>query len=196
MIAPIIFCTVVVGIAGMEDMKKVARPGSCSALFRDSQHDRADRGVDHGKLGETRSGMNIDPATLDANAIAQYTAPGKTQTTTEFIMHIIPTTTSMRSPRGDIAGATDLSAVPGLPCTLGGTLVFDLIEKTSHVLFGSGKDHENRAVWRFRRNGIHHWEYGVFPVAARSLWPRSMPLALLFIFVVLGTIARVHGFSI
>ena len=62
MIAPIIFCTVVVGIAGMEDMKKVGKTGGLALLyFEIRQHDRADRGADHGKLGETRSGHEYRP---------------------------------------------------------------------------------------------------------------------------------------
>ena len=76
-IAPIIFCTVVVGIAGMEDMKKVGKTGGLrAALFRDRQHDRLVVGLVIVNMVKPGAGMNIDLATLDTKGIAAYTEPG------------------------------------------------------------------------------------------------------------------------
>src|SRR5215470_16159936 len=81
MIAPIIFCTVVVGIAGMEDMKKVGKTGGLALLYFEVVIVNVIRpGV----------GMNVDPRSLDTKALATYTGPGKLQTTTEFLLNVIP----------------------------------------------------------------------------------------------------------
>src|SRR6267142_7197936 len=103
MIAPIIFCTVVVGIAGMEDMKKVGKTGGLALLYFEIVSTIAlIVGLIIVNVVQPGAGMNIDPATLDAKAIAQYTGPGKMETTTEFIMHIIPTTIVDAFAKGEI----------------------------------------------------------------------------------------------
>ncbi len=202
MIAPIIFCTVVVGIAGMEDMKKVGKTGDLALLYFEILSTIAlIVGLIMVNLVRPGAGMNIDPATLDANAIAQYTAPGKMQTTTEFIMHIIPTTIVDAFASGEILQVLLISVLFGFALhTFGGrgTLVFDLIEKTSHVLFGIvGMIMKIAPLGAFGAMAFTIGKYGVsslLPLA--KLMATFYATCLLFIFVVLGTIARVHGFSI
>jgi aerobic C4-dicarboxylate transport protein len=145
--------------------------------------------------------MNIDPATLDANAIAQYTAAGKMQTTTEFILNIIPTTIVDAFASGEILQVLLISVLFGFALhTFGGrgTLVFDLIEKTSHVLFGIvGILMKIAPLGAFGAMAFTIGKYGVsslLPLA--KLMATFYATCLVFIFVVLGTIARVHGFSI
>ena len=145
--------------------------------------------------------MNIDPATLDANAIAQYTGPGKMQTTTEFIMHIIPTTIVDAFAKGEILQVLLISVLFGFALhTFGGrgTLVFDLIEKSSHVLFGIvGIIMKVAPIGAFGAMAFTIGKYGVaslLPLA--KLMGTFYATCLVFIFVVLGTIARAHGFSI
>ena len=202
MIAPIIFCTVVVGIAGMEDMKKVGKTGGLALLYFEILSTIAlIVGLIIVNLVRPGAGMNIDPATLDANAIAQYTAPGKMQTTIEFIMHIIPTTIVDAFASGEILQVLLISVLFGFALhTFGGrgTLVFDLIEKTSHVLFGIvGMIMKIAPLGAFGAMAFTIGKYGVsslLPLA--KLMATFYATCLLFIFVVLGTIARVHGFSI
>ena len=92
-IAPIIFCTVVVGIAGMEDMKKVGRTGGLALLYFEIVSTVAlVIGLIVVNVLKPGEGMNVNPATLDPKAIATYTTPGKLGTTTDFLMNIIPTT--------------------------------------------------------------------------------------------------------
>src|SRR5438309_9583916 len=82
MIAPIIFCTVVIGIAGMEDMKKVGKTGGLALLYFEVVSSIAlVVGLVIVNIAQPGVGMNIDPATLDTKAIAQYTGPGKMQST-------------------------------------------------------------------------------------------------------------------
>src|SRR5947208_16550445 len=91
-IAPIIFCTVVVGIAGMEDMKKVGKTGGYALLYFEVVSSIAlVVGLVIVNVVQPGAGMNIDPATLDTKGIAAYAEPGKLQSTTDFLLNVIPT---------------------------------------------------------------------------------------------------------
>ena len=92
-IAPIIFCTVVVGIAGMEDMKKVGKTGGLALLYFEIVSSIAlVVGLVIINVVQPGVGMNIDVSTLDTKGIAAYTEPGKMATTTDFLLNIIPST--------------------------------------------------------------------------------------------------------
>src|SRR5204862_5993761 len=92
-IAPIIFCTVVVGIAGMEDMKKVGKTGGYALLYFEIVSSIAlIVGLTIVNVVQPGAGMNIDPATLDTKGVAAYTKPGQMQSTTDFLLNIIPST--------------------------------------------------------------------------------------------------------
>jgi len=85
MIAPIIFCTVVVGIAGMEDMKKVGKTGGMALLYFEVVSTLAlIIGLIVVNVMQPGVGMNIDVQTLDTKGLIAYAGPGKMQTTTEF----------------------------------------------------------------------------------------------------------------
>ncbi len=91
MIAPIIFCTVVTGIAGMEDMKKVGRVGGKALLYFEVVTTLALAiGLIVVNVVKPGAGMHVDPATLDASAVAKYTSKASEQSTVDFIMHMIP----------------------------------------------------------------------------------------------------------
>ena len=202
MIAPIIFCTVVVGVAGMEDMKKVGKTGGLAILYFEVVSTIAlIVGLIIVNVVQPGAGMNIDPASLDANAIAQYTGPGKMHTTTEFIMHIIPNTIVGAFAEGEILQVLLISVFFGFALhSFGGrgTLVFDVIEKFSHVLFGIvGMIMKVAPIGAFGAMAFTIGKYGVaslLPLA--KLMGTFYATCLIFIFLVLGTIARAHGFSI
>jgi len=102
-IAPIIFCTVVVGIAGMEDMKKVGKTGGLALLYFEVVSSIALLvGLVLVNVLKPGAGMNIDPATLDTKAIASYTGPGKMTGTVDFILNIIPSTLVDAFAKGEI----------------------------------------------------------------------------------------------
>src|SRR6266545_1669059 len=93
LIAPIIFCTVVLGIAGVEDMKKVGKTGGLALLYFEVVSTIALMiGLVIVNAAKPGAGMNVDPAALDTEGIARYTAPGKMQGTVEFLLDIIPDT--------------------------------------------------------------------------------------------------------
>jgi aerobic C4-dicarboxylate transport protein len=202
MIAPIIFCTVVVGVAGMEDMKKVGKTGGLAILYFEIVSTIAlIVGLIIVNVVQPGAGMNIDPASLDANAIAQYTGPGKMHTTTEFIMHIIPNTIVGAFAEGEILQVLLISVFFGFALHhFGGrgTLVFDVIEKFSHVLFGIvGIIMKVAPIGAFGAMAFTIGKYGVaslLPLA--KLMGTFYATCLIFIFLVLGAIARAHGFSI
>jgi len=140
MIAPIIFCTVVVGIAGMEDMKKVGKTGGLALLYFEVVSTLAlIVGLIIVNFVQPGSGMNVDPHTLDTKGIAAYTGPGKMQSTTEFLLNVIPSTVFDAFAKGEILQVLLFAVLFGFALhKFGGrgTLVFDFIEKSSHVLFG------------------------------------------------------------
>ena len=138
-IAPVIFCTVVTGIAGMEDMKKVGKTGGLALLYFEVVSTIAlIVGLFIVNVCQPGVGMHVDPKTLDAGAVAAYTGPGKMQTTTQFLMNIIPSTVVGAFAQGEILQVLFFSLLFGFALhKFGGrgTLVFDVIEKSSHVLF-------------------------------------------------------------
>ncbi|MDB5930212.1 MAG: sodium:dicarboxylate symporter [Polaromonas sp.] len=202
MIAPIIFCTVVVGIAGMEDMKKVGKTGGLALLYFEVVSTFAlIIGLVLVNVLKPGEGMNIDPGTLDAGAVAAYTGPGKMASTTDFIMNVIPTAFFDAFAKGEILQVLLLAILFGFALhRFGGrgTLVFDVIEKASHVLFTIvGFIMKVAPIGAFGAMAFTIGKYGVDSLFSLGKLMGAFYLTcLLFIFVVLGTIARIHGFSI
>ncbi|MDO4937510.1 MAG: dicarboxylate/amino acid:cation symporter [Sutterellaceae bacterium] len=201
-IAPVIFCTVVTGIAGMEDMKKVGKTGGLALLYFEVVSTIALMvGLFIVNVCEPGAGMHVDPATLDAGAVAAYTGPGKMQTTTQFLMNIIPSTVVGAFAEGEILQVLFFSLLFGFALhKFGGrgTLVFDVIEKSSHVLFQIvGMIMRVAPLGAFGAMAFTIGKYGVaslIPLA--ELMGTFYLTCLFFIFVVLGAICRWHGFSI
>src|SRR4030081_3794927 len=99
----IIFCTVVTGIAGMENLKKVGRVGGMALLYFEIVSTIALLiGLVVGNVVHPGSGFNVNVATLDAKSVADYAGQAKAQSVTEFLMHIIPTTVVDAFAKGDI----------------------------------------------------------------------------------------------
>ena len=202
MIAPIIFCTVVVGIAGMEDMKKVGKTGGLALLYFEVVSSVAlVVGLVLVNLLKPGSGMNIDPATLDTKAIAAYTDPTKMEGTVGFLMHIIPNTLVDAFAKGEILQVLLIAVMFGFALhRFGGrgTLVFDMIEKTSHVLFTIvGYIMKVAPIGAFGAMAFTIGKYGVGSLfSLGKLMGVFYLTCLIFVFGVLGLIARFHGFSI
>src|SRR5512143_3850343 len=90
-IAPIIFCTVVTGIAGMEDMKKVGRVGAKALLYFEIVSSLALAiGLLVVSVIQPGVGMNADVTKLDTKALTSFTAQAKSSSTVDFVMNIIP----------------------------------------------------------------------------------------------------------
>jgi aerobic C4-dicarboxylate transport protein len=201
-IAPIIFCTVVVGIAGMEDMKKVGKTGGYALLYFEVVSTIAlIVGLTIVNLVQPGAGMNVDPATLDQKGIAAFTKPGQMASTTDFLLNVIPNTVVDAFAKGEILQVLLFAVLFGFALhKFGGrgTLVFDWIEKTSHVLFSIvGYIMRVAPIGAFGAMAFTIGKYGVGSlVQLGKLMGTFYMTCLIFVLVVLGIIARLHGFSI
>lgn len=201
-IAPIIFCTVVVGIAGMEDMKRVGKTGGIALLYFEILSTLAlVVGLVIINVVKPGVGMNVDPSTLDTKAIESYTKPGQMQTTADFLLNVIPDTIVDAFAKGEILQVLLFAVLFGFALhKFGGrgTLVFDFIEKFSHVLFVIvGYIMKAAPIGAFGAMAFTIGQYGLGSlVQLGSLMLTFYATCLIFVFVVLGLVARWAGFSI
>jgi len=201
-IAPVIFCTVVIGIAGMEDMKKVGKTGGLALLYFEIMSTLALLvGLIIVNVLQPGAGMNVDVTTLDIASIASYTTPGKLETVTDFLLHIIPVSMIDAFAKGDVLQVLLVSVLFGFALhKFGGrgTMVFDLIEKISHVLFAIvGFIMKAAPIGAFGAMAFTIGKYGISSLLSLGKMMGAFYLTcLFFIFVILGIVARLHGFSI
>src|SRR5581483_361558 len=202
LIAPIIFCTVVTGIAGMEKLREVGKTGGLALLYFEVLTTIAlIVGLLVVNIARPGAGLNIDPATLDSQAVAQYAKPGEMPGPVEFLLNIIPTTFLDAFARGDVLQVLLLSLLFGFALhAVGGRAspVFELINETSRVLFAIVS-----IIMKVAPLGaLGAMAFAVGKFGAGALVSLGKLLAcfyltcVLFILVVLGGIARLHGFSI
>ncbi|WJR80409.1 dicarboxylate/amino acid:cation symporter [Bradyrhizobium sp. NP1] len=201
-IALVIFCTVVSGIAGMSDMKKVSRVGGKALVYFEAVSTLALLiGFAAAHLATPGAGFNVDPATLDVKAVAQYAGKAKEQTIAEFLLNIIPNTVVDAFARGDILPVVLVSILFGFVLSHLGERarpVRDLIDAGATLVFGTINVVMRLApIGAFGAMAFTVGRYGV-----ASLGP-LIKLVLLFyvtsavfVFAVLGPIARWSGFSI
>ena len=201
-IAPIIFCTIVVGIAGMEDMKKVGKTGGYAVLYFEVVSTIAlIIGLIVVNVWQPGAGMNVDPASLDTKGIAKYAAPGQMQSTTEFLINIIPTSVVDAFAKGDMLQVLFFSVLFGYALHAFGERgkpVFELVEKLSHILFAIvGVIMKVAPIGAFGAMAYTIGKHGVGSLAQlANLMGAFYLTCLIFIFGVLGAIAAVHGFSV
>ncbi|MDY7539845.1 dicarboxylate/amino acid:cation symporter [Undibacterium sp. 5I1] len=202
MIAPIIFCTVVVGIAGMEDMKKVGKTGGMALLYFEVVSTLAlIIGLVVVNVLQPGAGMNVDLSKLNAKEALAYAGPGKLQGIVEYLMAMIPSTIFDAFAKGDILQILVVAVLFGFALhRFGGrgTLVFDMVEKTSHVLFVIvGYIMKAAPIGAFGAMAFTIGKYGVGSLLSLGYLMASFYITcLIFIFGVLGTVAYFHGFSI
>ncbi|MFN8686473.1 MAG: cation:dicarboxylate symporter family transporter, partial [Acidobacteriota bacterium] len=138
-IAPVIFVTVVMGIAGSEDMKRVGKTGGLALVYFEVVSTAALLvGLLVVNVLQPGAGMNVDLRTLDAGAVAQYTGPGKMSGVKDFLLEVIPTTMVDAFAKGQILQVLLIAVLFGVALQrVGGRVsnVFALVEKLSEVLF-------------------------------------------------------------
>jgi len=201
-IAPVIFCTVVHGIAGMQDMKKVGRVGGKALLYFEIVSTLALAiGLVVANVAQPGAGFNADVSTLDTKAIEGYTAKAHAQTTTEFVLNIIPSTFVDAFAKGDILQVLLLAILFGFSlAAMGdkGKPVFDFVEQISHVMFGIVNTVMKLApLGAFGAMAFTIGKYGVASLVPMAKLMGAFYLTCgLFVFIVLGAIARYTGFSI
>lgn len=201
-ITPIIFCTVVSGIAGMRDMNKVGRVGVKALVYFEVVSSLALAiGLIVVHVIKPGAGMNIDVSTLDTKSLAAYTTAAKSQSTVDFLLNIIPTSVVDAFAKGDILQVLLFALLFGFSLAAMGKLGEDVtrfIDKISQVLFGIVATVMKLApIGAFGAMAFTIGKYGIASLAPLAKLMGSFYLTcLLFIFVVLGLIARLTGFSI
>jgi aerobic C4-dicarboxylate transport protein len=198
----IIFCTVVTGIAGMQDMKKVGRVGGKALLYFEIVSTLALLiGMIVGNLARPGAGFNVNPATLDARAVADYAGQAKAQRTTEFLMHIIPTTVVDAFAKGDILEVLLVSLLFGFALSAVGPRckpLVDLFDALTHAVFGVVNIIMRFApIGAFGAMAFTVGKYGIASLGPLARLVGTFYLtSILFVLVVLGAIARIAGFGI
>jgi aerobic C4-dicarboxylate transport protein len=198
----IIFCTVVSGIAGMENLKKVGRVGGMALLYFEVVSTIALLiGLLVGNVVKPGSGFNVNIATLDAKAVADYAGQAKTQSVTDFLMHIIPTTVVDAFAKGDILEVVFIALLFGFALSAVGTRarpLVDLVNSFTQVIF-----EVTRLLMKFAPVGAFGaMAYTVGKFGLASLGPLAKLIgtfwltSTLFVVIVLGTIAWAASFSI
>src|SRR5229473_3369131 len=136
----IIFCTVVTGIAGMGNLRKVGRVGGMALLYFEVVSTLALLiGLLVGNAVHPGSGFNVNVATLDAKSVADYAGQAKAQTVTDFLMHIIPTTVFDAFAKGDILQVVLIAILFGFALAAVGPRskpLVDLVDASTHAVFG------------------------------------------------------------
>jgi aerobic C4-dicarboxylate transport protein len=183
-------------------MKKVGKTGGLALLYFEIVSTLAlIVGLVIINVVQPGAGMNVDPSTLDTKSVAAYTGPGKMQGTVDFLLNIIPSTVVDAFAKGEILQVLLFSVLFGFALhRFGGrgTLVFDMIEKGSHVLFSIvGIIMKLAPIGAFGAMAFTIGKYGVGSLLSLGkLMATFYATCLFFVFVVLGLIARAHGFSI
>jgi aerobic C4-dicarboxylate transport protein len=198
----VIFCTVVTGIAGMEDLKKVGRVGGKALLYFELVSTLAlFIGLAAGNIVHPGSAFNVNAAKLDARAVAEYAGQAKAQSVSEFLMHIIPNTVVDAFSKGDILQVLLVSVLFGFALSMAGPRckpLLDFLNLSTEAVFGIVK-----ILMRFAPIGAFGalaFTIGKYGIA--SLGPLAKLIgtfyatSILFVFIVLGVIARVAGFGI
>ena len=201
-ISVIIFCTVVTGIAGMQDLRKVGRVGGKALLYFEVVSTLAlVVGLIVGNVVHPGSGFNVDASTLDSHAVSDYAGAAKAQTVTDFLMHIIPTTMVDAFAKGDILEVVFVSILFGFAMQAAGEHakpMVTMLESLSKVVFRMVN-----IVMRFAPIGAFGaMAFTIGKYGLASLGPLLRLIAsfwitsILFVIIVFGAVAWLAGFSL
>ena len=202
MIAPVIFCTVVHGIGSMSDLTKVGRVGVKTLLYFESVSTIALAiGLLVGRTVQPGAGFNIDPATLDPKAVANYVTAAKQEGIIPHLMGIIPDSFFGALARGDLLQVLLVSILSGIVIArLGetGRKINTAVEAASRMFFGIIRIIVRGApIGAFGAMAFTVGAYGVGSlINLLQLIGTFYMTSALFVLVVLGTIAYLAGFSI
>lgn len=201
-IAPVIFCTVVTGIAGMESMKAVGRTGAIALLYFEIVSTIAlIIGLVVVNVLQPGAGMNVDPNALDAKAVAVYADQAAQQGIVAFLLDVIPSSVIGAFASGNILQVLLFAVMFGFALHhLGekGQLIFNVIDSFAKVIFGVINMIMKLApIGAFGAMAFTIGKYGVGTlVQLGQLILCFYITCILFVVLVLGSIAKATGFSI
>ena len=201
-IAPVIFLTLVTGIAGMRELRSVGRvAGKAFAYFLFFSTLALIVGLLVANLVQPGAGMNIDPASLDSEAIADYSRQAEDSSVTAFLLDIIPTTMVSALTDGSILQVLFVSILFGIALSLvgeKGVPLLDILERLALVVFRLvGLLMRAAPIGAFGAIAFTIGRYGIESVVNLGALVATFYLtSLIFVLVVLGAVARLTGFSI
>ena len=198
----VIFCTVVAGIAGMGNLRKVGRVGGKALLYFEIVTTFSlILGMLVGNLVPTGAGFNANPSTLDTAAVTTYAGQAKAQTVGEFLLQMIPNTVVDAFARGNILGVVLISLLFGFALSAMGPRgkpLVDVIETLTQAVFGIVN-----ILMRFAPIGAFGaMAFTVGRYGLSSLGPLAKLVltfwatCIIFVVVILGAISWMAGFSI
>ncbi|QEL13358.1 dicarboxylate/amino acid:cation symporter [Limnoglobus roseus] len=202
MIAPIIFTTVVVGIAKVGDMKKVGRVGLKALVYFEVVSTLALAiGLVVVNVVRPGAGINADPATLDASAVESYKTQAKSLKAVDLLLHMIPDSAVGAFAGGEIIQVLVFSVLFGVALSLYGEpghVLVDLLDRLSHVLFlAIGFIMRAAPIGAFGAMAFTIGAFGLGTLVSLGQLMACVYLTcVLFVALVLGTIARLAGFRI
>ena len=202
MIAPVVFCTIVTGIAGMSDKRSLGRLLSKTMLlFFGLTVISLVIGLVAVYVFQPGAGMNIDPSQLSTKGLAQYTESAAKLGVVEFFMHIIPDTFIGAFSKGEVLPVLFIAVLSGFALSsLGerGKPVLDVLESASHMVFKIFAYLMRFApVGAFGALAFTVGQYGITSLGSLAKLIMTLYIACgFFVFVVLGSICRANGFSL
>src|SRR5215813_3502217 len=202
MIAPVIFCTVVHGISSMGDLKRVGRVGLKSLIYFETVSTVALAvGLLVGEILQPGAGFNIDPATIDPKSVATYVTKAKEEGIVAHLMAIIPDSYIGALARGDLLQVLLVSILSGFAIAFmgkAGEPIAHAVDQAAKMFFGI-----IRIIVRVAPLGAFGaMAFTVGAYGLGSLWNLIALIgtfyltSILFVVIVLGSIARLAGFSI
>ena len=201
-IAPVIFLTVVTGIAGMSDMKKVGRvAGKAFIYFITFSTLALIVGMIVANVVQPGAGMHIDPATLNPKKVSDYVIKAKESSVVGFLMNIIPETVVSPLNNGNILQVLFVSILFGISLAMVGEkarTITDFLQDLSAPVFKMVAILMNLApIGAFGAMSFTIGKYGIQSVSKLFLLVGTFYLtSVLFVLIVLGAVARYNGFSI
>ncbi|TIU80629.1 MAG: dicarboxylate/amino acid:cation symporter [Mesorhizobium sp.] len=201
-IAPVIFLTIATGIAGMSDLQKVGRVAAKAMVYFLTFSTLAFVvGLIVANIVQPDAGLNIDPASLDVQAVKGYVATAHEQSVTSFLMNIIPSTIASAFAEGDILQVLFFSVLFGIALAMTGEtsrpVVTFLQALTAPIFKLVGILMKAAPIGAFGAMAFTIGKYGIGSVANLAILVATFYLtAFLFVFGVLGAVCRYNGFSI
>ncbi|MDH7970942.1 dicarboxylate/amino acid:cation symporter [Sphingomonas sp. AR_OL41] len=201
-IAPVIFLTVVSGIAGMRELGAVGRVAAKAfAYFLTFSTLALIVGLVVAHVVQPGAGMHIDVATLDKGAVADYAHKARETSVTGFLLAVIPTTLASALTDGSILQTLFVAILFGIAASLVGAParpVLDLLDRIGLIVFRLvGILMRAAPIGAFGAIAFTIGKYGIGVLANLAWLVATFYLtSLLFVLVILGAVARVHGFSI
>jgi aerobic C4-dicarboxylate transport protein len=202
MIAPIIFCTVVTGIAGMENMKAIGKTGALALLYFEIVSTISlIVGLVVVNVVQPGTGMNVDVSQLNATSVEGYAKAAEQQSVVDFLLNVIPSTIFDAFAKGDILQVLLFSVLFGFALHAVGDRarpIFDFVDRFGAVMFRIvGMIMRLAPIGAFGAMAFTIGNYGLDSLASLGkLMACFYATCLFFVFFVLGTIAKLHGFSI